>query len=140
MQRVDSSAKYAKTPFGKIEKGSGNTAIQCHVYICGQNWRCARLHGLHDSIVQQTILSVLREGGTNLIASPMSEDCCHNTSASNVYIAAWQEIVKPAKVTELYVCFIVRTKLGYVGTERSDRPGFMHKTCFSPFKPYLQLR
>ena len=23
---------------------------------------------------------------------------------------------------------------------RSDRPGFMRKTCFSPFKPYLQLR
>ena len=35
------------------------------------------------------------------IASPMSEDCCHNTSVSNVYVAAWQEIVKPAKVIEL---------------------------------------
>ena len=28
----------------------------------------------------------------------------------------------------------------YVGTERSDWRGFMHKTRFSPFKPYLQLR
>ena len=35
------------------------------------------------------------------LASSTSEDCCHNTSASNVYIAAWQEIVKLAKVTEL---------------------------------------
>ena len=35
------------------------------------------------------------------IASPMSEDCCHYTSVSNVYVAAWQEIVKPAKVIEL---------------------------------------
>ena len=42
-----------------------------------------------------------------------------------------------AKVTELHIfCTITR----YVGTERSDRPGFMRTTCFSPFKPYLQLR
>ena len=75
------------------------------------------------------------------IASPMSENCCHDTSVSNVYIAAWQEIVKPAKVIELSnVCFTVRSITRYVGTERSDRPGFMHKTRFSPFKPYLQLR
>ena len=45
-----------------------------------------------------------------------------------------------AKVTGGHVCFIVRTITRYVGTERSDRPGFMRKTCFSPFKPYLQLR
>ena len=58
----------------------------------------------------------------------MSENCCHDTSVSNVYIAAWQEIVKPAKVIELsYVCFTVRSITRYVGTERSDRPGFMHK-------------
>ena len=25
-------------------------------------------------------------------------------------------------------------------TQRSDPPGFMRKTCFSPLKPYLQLR
>jgi len=31
----------------------------------------------------------------------MSEDSCHNTSASSVYITAWQGIAKPAKVTEL---------------------------------------
>ena len=44
------------------------------------------------------------------IASPMSEDCCHDTSVSNVYIAAWQEIVKLAKVIAVsYVCFIVRS-------------------------------
>ena len=30
--------------------------------------------------------------------------------------------------------------LAFVGTEGSDRPGFMRKTCFSPFNPYLQLR
>ena len=71
------------------------------------------------------------------IASPVSENCCHDTSVSNVYIAAWQEIVKPAKVIELsYVCFAVRSITRYVGTEQSDRPGFMHKTRFSPFKPY----
>ena len=32
----------------------------------------------------------------------MSKDCCH-TSASNVYIAAWQEIVKPAKLRATYL-------------------------------------
>ena len=75
------------------------------------------------------------------IASPMSENCCHDTSVSNIYIAAWQEIVKPAKVIELsYVCFTVRSITRCVGTERSDRPGFMRKTRFSLFKPYLQLR
>ena len=75
------------------------------------------------------------------IASPVSENCCHDTSVSNVYIAAWQDIVKPAKVIELsYVCFTVRSITRYVGTERSDRPGFMRKTRFSLFKPYLQLR
>ena len=49
------------------------------------------------------------------IASPMSEDCCHDTSASvsNVYIAAWQEIVKPAKVIELRM-FTVRSITRYV--------------------------
>ena len=68
----------------------------------------------------------------------MSENCCHDTSVSNVYIAAWQEIMKPAKVIELsYVCFTVRSIARYVGT---DRAGIMRKTRFSPFKPYLQLR
>ena len=47
---------------------------------------------------------------------------------------------KAAKVTGGHVCFIARTITRYVGTERSDRPVFMRKTCFSPFKPYLQLR
>ena len=56
----------------------------------------------------------------------MSENCCHDTSVSNVYIAAWQEIMKPAKVIELsYVCFTVRSIARYVGT---DRAGIMRKT------------
>ena len=38
------------------------------------------------------------------------------------------------------VCFIVHKITCYVETERSDQPGFMCKTCFLPFKPYLQLR
>ena len=71
----------------------------------------------------------------------MSEDCCHDTSVSNVYIAAWQEIMKPVKVIELScVCFTVCSITCYVGTEQSDRAGIMRKTRFSPFKPYLQLR
>ena len=76
------------------------------------------------------------------IASPMSEDCCHDTSVSNVYIAAWQEIVKLAKEIELrmFHCpFNINYSL-YRTQQRSDRPGFMRKTCFSPLKPYLQLR
>ena len=72
----------------------------------------------------------------------MSEDCCHDTSVSNVYVTAWQEIVKLAKVIELrmfycpfnYSLHVCRTQ------QRSDQPGFIRKTCFSPFKPYLQLR
>ena len=50
----------------------------------------------------------------------MSEDCCHDTSAGNVYIAAWREIVKP-KALELGV--IVSTITCYCGTEWSDWPG-----------------
>ena len=112
------------------------TQPHTNVYIRGQKWKCVQLHGLHDW--QILIMSVFFN---EAIASPMSEDCCHDTSVSNVYIAAWQEIVKPAKVIELsYVCFTVHSITRYVGTEWSDRPGFMHKTHFSPFKPYLQLR
>ena len=59
------------------------------------------MHGLHDW--QILIMSVFFN---EAIALPVSENCCHGTSVSNVYIAAWQEIVKPAKVIELsYVCF-----------------------------------
>ena len=43
------------------------------------------------------------------------------------------------EMTATYV-LIVRTNTRYVRTERSDRPGFMRKTSFLPFKPYLQLR
>ena len=45
-----------------------------------------------------------------------------------------------AKVTGVCMFYCPCTIIRYVGTERSDRPGFMRKTCFSPFKPYLQLR
>ena len=65
----------------------------------------------------------------------MSEDCCHDTSASNVYTAAWQEIVKP-KALELHV-LLSEQLLAIVGTEWSDQPQFMRRTCFSPFKPHL---
>ena len=37
-------------------------------------------------------MSVLsdRVHNSEALASPMSKDCCHATSASNVYTAAWQ--------------------------------------------------
>ena len=54
------------------------------------------MHGLHDW--QILIMSVFFK---EAIALPTSEDCCQDTSVSNVYVAAWQEIVKPAKVIEL---------------------------------------
>ena len=108
------------------------TQPHANVYICGKN-RCAQLHGLHDWQIL-TVSVFLNEA----IASPMSEDCCHDASVSNMYVAAWQEIVKPAKVLRMFYCLfnysLCRTQ------QRSDRPGFMRKTCFSPFKPYLQLR
>ena len=139
-------------PFRKIEKGSGNTAIQCLVpkefnqslnhmlmfYIGGENWRCVQLHGLHDWIVQQIlILSVLHQGGTSLsyewrqlpqYISKQRLHCC---------LARDREAGKSDRA--MYVLSSVQI-LSYVGTEQSDRPGFMRKTCFSPFKPYLQLR
>ena len=31
-----------------------------------------------------------RACGSEALALPMSKDCCHATSASNVYTAAWQ--------------------------------------------------
>ena len=52
----------------------------------------------------------------------MSEDCCHDTPASNVYIAAWQEIVKPKAIE---VCVIVFSVVATEQTEQSDRPGFV---------------
>ena len=76
--------------------------------------------------------------GSETLASSISGDCCHDISATNIHIAAWQQIMKP-KAIELHV--IVRTFTCYSKKiERSDQPGFMHKTFFSPFKPYLQLR
>ena len=69
------------------------------------------------------------------LASPMSEDWCHDTSASNVYIVAWQKIVKP-KALELGVIVCTR----YCEMEWSGWPGVMCRTCFSPFKPCLKLR
>jgi len=51
---------------------------------------------------------------------PMSEDWCHNISASNVYIAAWQEIVK-LKVS------LSKQLLAIVGTEWSGRLEFMRR-------------
>ena len=45
-----------------------------------------------------------------------------------------------AKVTGACTFYCPYNYSLYVGTERSDRPVFMRKTCFSPFKPYLQLR
>ena len=65
----------------------------------------------------------------------MSEDWCHDTSASNVYIVAWQKIVKP-KALELGVIVCTR----YCEMEWSGWPGIMCRTCFSPFKPCLKLR
>ena len=50
----------------------------------------------------------------------MSEDWCHNISASNVYIAAWQEIVK-LKVS------LSKQLLAIVGTEWSGRLEFMRR-------------
>ena len=74
------------------------------------------MHGLHDW--QILIMSVFFN---EAIASPMSEDCCHDTSVNNVYIAAWQEIVKPAKVIELRMFYcpfnysLCRTQGGQIG-------------------------
>ena len=62
------------------------------------------------------------------LASPMNKDCCHDTSASNVYTAAWQEIVKP-KALELCV-LLSKQLLAIVETEQEDRPQFKQRTRF----------
>ena len=77
-----------------------------YVYIRDQNWSCAQLHGLCDWIVQQILIYVSSSWlcDSEALASPLSEDCCHDTSARNVYIGGWQEIMK-LKAIELRVLF-----------------------------------
>ena len=69
--------------------------------------------------------------GSEVLALPTSEECCHNTSASNVYIGnrSWSH--------EDRAMHVVRT---IIRTEWSDRSVFMRRMCFLPLKPYLQLR
>ena len=69
------------------------------------------------------------------IASSMSEECCHGTSLSNVYIAGQQEIVK-LKVLELHV-LLSKQLPATAETEWSDWPECKCRMCFSVLKPYL---
>ena len=55
-----------------------------------------------------------------------------------IHCCFWQEIVKP-KVLELSV-LLSEQLLATIETERSDEPECKRRICFSPFKPYLQLR
>ena len=66
------------------------------------------------AVVCQFLVTVWQLG--NSLA--YSEDWCHDTSTSNVYIAAWQEIMK-LKVS------LSTQILGIVGTEWSGRLEFM---------------
>jgi len=94
-------------PYSALSQGIQSvTQPHANVYICSQNWRCSQFHGLHD--LQILIMSVFFN---EAIASPMSEDCCHDTSVSNIYIAAWQEIVKLAKVIQLCIYVLLSVQL-----------------------------
>ena len=53
------------------------------------------------------------------LASPMSKDCCHATSASNVYTAAWQRDHEAESARVLELCVLLsRQLLAIVKTER----------------------
>ena len=65
--------------------------------------------------IARPLLDFSGRGGGEALASPISEDCCHNASASNVYTAAWQEIVK-LKALELLMS-LSEQLLAIVGTE-----------------------
>ena len=117
-------------PFRKIEKGSGNTAIQCLVpkefnqsrnhmlmfsYIRGQNWRCAAC--MIESFSKYWIFySFVSEP----LASPMNEDCCHDTPACNVRSLFGKRSWSRRK-WQSYVCFIVRFIVSLCRTVRSAR-------------------
>ena len=92
---------------GKIKKRSGNTTIQCFVpkeFNQSCNHVLIFVYVVKIEVVrlcvQQMLLVTVWQWGT--IALLINEDCCQDTSASNVHIAALQEIVKP-KVIELNV-------------------------------------
>ena len=113
----------------------------------GNEARCAQFysHGSCDWIVSQRnakklchFFVIVWRWGTSLA---YEQRLLPRYITQQVYTTAWQEIVKP-KALELRVLrVIVRTITSYcIGTERSDRAQFMRRTCFSPFKPYLQLR
>jgi len=89
------------------------------MYIFGQSV-CSCMACVIDRLADTNYVSSLWPCGSEALALPMSEDCCHDTSASNIYIAAWQEIVKP-KAIELCVSLSAQL-LTTEGTERSDRP------------------
>ena len=122
-------------PFGKIEKGSCNTGIYnalsqrnsishatthyMFMYIFGQSV-CSCMACVIDHSADTNYISSLWPCGSEALAFLMNEDCCHDTAASNVYITAWQEIVKP-KAIELCVSLSAHL-LATVGPEQSDRP------------------
>ena len=58
--------------------------MQSKLKVCANAWL--------DRSINTKIMSVPsgRVHGGEALASPMSKDCCHATSASNEYTAAWQ--------------------------------------------------
>ena len=129
-------------PFQKIEKGSGNMATQClvpkefnqphnhmliFIHLPGQNGRWVQLHGLHD--------------WTNVSLCQWGTSLAYEWRLLPRYISKQRFTSLLGKDHEAgesdsYVCFAVLSITRYVRPERS---GFMCKTCFLPFKPYLQL-
>ena len=87
--------------------------------------------------IEQILIMSVRQRGTSASLGVKTAVTIHQQATFTSRSLARDR--EAAKVTG-HVCFIVRTITRYVGTERSDRPVFMRKTCFSPFKPYLQLR
>ena len=61
--------------------------------------------------------------GSEALALPMSEDCCQNTSASDVCIAAWQEIMKPKAIQ---LCALLSIQLLTIVGNRMVRSARVH--------------
>ena len=107
-----------------------------HATTCLYAVKIEGVHSCMACMIEQILIMSVRQRGTSL--GVKTAVTIHQQATFTSRSLARDR--KAAKVTGGHVCFIARTITRYVGTERSDRPVFMRKTCFSPFKPYLQLR
>ena len=70
----------------------------------------------------------------------MSEDCCRDTSAAKYLYICCLAIGQEAESDRVTRVIVRIQLLTIVGTEWSDRRGFMRRMCFSLFKLWKCIR